>query len=117
MTHLTEAEFEDILYEWFVGEVGEEQVMQQVYQPGPYWFVDLIVKRPEVTWYIEVENDRGSIRDGVGQALGYAAGHEGGEPMVIVPAGHLEQSEIERLRQTQAVLIREFDVDEEEFVA
>lgn len=116
MTHISEDEFTDILEEWWVEEVGSENVRRQVYQSGPYWFVDLIVERPEVTWYIEVENNRGSIRDGVGQAIGYATDHPNSEPMVIVPAGHTDVEKVEAMKQSQTVLIREFDADEQRFV-
>lgn len=114
--HITEDEFTDIVETWWEDQVGVENVSREVYQPGPYWFVDLIVNRPEVDWYIEIENDRESIRDGVGQALGYASDYKHGEPMIIVPAGHTAQSEVEALRKSQAVLVREFDTKNMEFI-
>lgn len=116
MTHLSEDEFTGVVHRWWIERVGEANVHREVYQPDPYWFVDLVVERPEVTWYIEVENDAGSIRHGVGQALGYAADHPAGEPMVIVPADHTHRPDVDRLRESQAVLIREFDAEERAFV-
>jgi len=114
--HVSEDDFHDALYDWWVSQVGEDNVESEVYQSEPYWFVDLIVHRSEVTWYIEIENDRNSIRKGAGQALGYAADHPDGEPMVIVPAGHVEEPDVARLRKSQAVLVKEFDMEKKEFI-
>lgn len=116
MTHETEREFRVHVREWFERQWGHSAVETDVYQPGPRWFVDLVVQAEPVTLYVEVENDAASIRDGVGQALGYAAGREHGVPLVVVPAGHTEPERVRRLRATQAVQIRAFDAEEETWI-
>lgn len=111
MTHLSERAFTDVVEAWFRAEYGDSQVEREVYQPGPYWFVDLVVDTGPVNLFVEVENDAASIRDGVGQALGYAASQPHSVPLLVVPMGHVEMPDVQRLRASQALVIRGFDVE------
>lgn len=114
MTHLAEDEFRDIVAEWY--RARDMHVATEVYQPGPYWFVDLIVTEDDITRYIEVENDKESVRSGTAQALGYAAGDPNGIPMVVVPKGHTETPDVDLLRDGSRAIIRAFDAEAGDFV-
>lgn len=117
MVHRTEKSFEDIVEQWFIDEYGEENVHRQVYQPGPRWFVDLVVVFPFATLFIEIESRASEIRPGVAQALGYAASDtRRGLPMVILPMDHLYDPKVERISQSNTVAIVEFDDEQECFV-
>lgn len=117
MTHIPERTFEDSVEAWFVERYGRENVERQYYQRGVRWFVDLLVRLPYGTLYIELESRASEVRNGVSQALGYAAEDpEKGIPMVVVPAGHLDEERTNRLRQSSTVVIREFDEERRTFV-
>jgi len=116
MNKMPEDEFQDILEEFWISEVGEKNVEREVFQPDPYWYVDFIVKRPEVIWFIEVENDLNSVRKGVGQGLGYSSDNQFGEPMVIVPYFDTDKTDLQKIRQSQSIISREFDHEAMEFV-
>lgn len=117
MTHRSERSFEDIVESWFIDEYGVENVYRQVYQPGPRWFVDLVVYLPFATLFIEIESRATEIRPGVSQCLGYAAADpRRGIPMVITPPGHLRDRKVNRLSKSSTVVIVEFDEEEERFV-
>lgn len=117
MTHSREAPFEDILAEWFRERYPDTNVTQQVYQPGPRFYVDIVVEFPFGTLYIETESDANEVRSGVAQALGYCADDlVMGIPVVVTPKGHLDDAKVRRLRQSTTVLIREFDEEAKEFV-
>lgn len=117
MTHTPEAPFEDIVADWFREHYPEAAVSQQVYQPGPRFYVDIVVEFPFATLYIETESRAGEVRAGVAQALGYAAADLVlGIPVVITPRGHLDEAKVRRLRRSATVLIREFDDAEQRFV-
>lgn len=110
MTHITETTFGHAVVHWFEDTFGPDAVQTQVYQPEPYWFVDLVVDVGFARLFVELENDARSVRSGVAQALGYAgADIRFGVPMVVTPKGHLDGEKIRRLRQSSTVLIREFD--------
>jgi len=103
---------EDALVAWFEERVGPENVQRQVYQPGPRWFVDIVVEVGYATLYVEVENDADSVRPGIAQALGYAAGDTAaGVPVVVTPKGQLHDAKVQRLRHSSTVLVREFDLE------
>lgn len=117
MTHVPEIEFADHVEEWFRARYGAENVKREHYQPGPHWFCDLRVNTGYATLYIEIENDTGSVRTGISQALGYAAEDRvAGIPMVVTPSGHINDEKAKRLRQSSTVVVREFDADAGEFV-
>lgn len=116
MTHVSEATFASRVRQWFEGEHGYDAVNREVWQPQPRWYVDLVVNAPPCTLYVEIENDKGSIRDGVSQALGYAADDPHGVPMVVVPAGHTEPERVRRLQQSSRCLIRAFDAEADAWV-
>lgn len=114
MTHLDEDEFRDRVAAWYRDR--DMRVATEVYQPGPYWFADIVVTGDDITRYIEVENDADSIRAGVGQAIGYAGADPNGVPMVVVPNGHTESPDVQRLRQGSRVIVRAFDAVANEWV-
>lgn len=117
MTHESESSFEEVVVSWFENEYGEDAVETQVYQPEPYWFVDVVVDVEFGTLFIELESREDAVRAGVAQALGYcAADPVKGIPMVIAPKGHIEDTDIDRLRRSTTVVIREFDEEQFEFV-
>lgn len=117
MTHTSEAPFEDIVAEWFREHYPSATVSQQVYQPAPRFFVDIVVEFPFGTLYIETESASSEVRSGAAQALAYCADDlVMGIPAVITPAGHLDDAKIRRLRQSTTVLVREFDEQAREFV-
>lgn len=117
VTHEPEFDFVDYVEEWFRHRYGAENVEREHYQPMPNWYCDLRVDTGYATLYIEVENDSGSIRSGIAQALGYAAEDQtAGVPMVVTPRGHINNEKIERLRQSSTVVVREFDAEDGEFV-
>lgn len=110
MTHVFEHEIEPRVAEWFEQEYGETCVETQVYQPETQWYCDIVVDVGFGRLYIEVENDSGSVRSGIAQALGYAAQDSvAGIPMVVTPVGHLDRTRVDRLRQNTGCLVREFD--------
>lgn len=112
MTHEYEVTFADAVEEWFRQKYGRDAVETGVYQPEPYWFVDIVVDTGYATLFIEVENDAGSVRNGIAQALGYAAADPvKGVPMVVTPVGHVDSADVRRLRRETHVLVREFDMD------
>lgn len=114
MTHLSEAEFRDAIVAWY--RTKDKRAESEVYQAGPYWYVDIVVTEGDLTRYIEVENDADAIRHGVAQALGYAAHDPNGVPMVVTPPGHLEKPDVQRLRQGSQAIIRAFDAEAGEWV-
>lgn len=117
MPHQTETAFESAVAEWFKEEYGPNAVTRQKYLEGPRWFCDIVVDTGFARLFIEVENDAGSIRDGIGQTLGYAATDlERGFPMIVTPAGHIDKDRLALLRQNGSTLIREFSAEEEVFV-
>ena len=116
MTHLSEATFHNRVRQWFENQYGERAVKSEVYQPGPRWYVDLVVTLPSHTLYIEIENDAASVRDGVGQCIGYAGADPHGVPVLITPPGHLNTTRAGRLQSGSPVIIREFDAEAGEFV-
>lgn len=117
MTHIDEIDFEMAVAEWFRATYGDDAVEQQVYQDGPYWFADIVVDLDFATLYVEVENDADSVREGVGQAIGYAAVLPNeGIPMVVTPEHHLDDDEVARLSKGSSVVIREYSVDDGGFV-
>lgn len=115
MTHGEEDTFHDSVVGWFKRIFGHQNVHENVYQPEPYWFVDLVVDLPFCRFYIEIENDADSIRPGIAQAQAYAAAEPvSGVPMVVTPKGHLEDAA--RLRASTPAIIREFDAEAGEWV-
>lgn len=116
MTHVSEATFHSTVRKWFENQYGADAVKSEVYQIAPRWYCDLVVTLPSHSLYIELENDKGSIRPGLAQALGYAGADPHGVPMVITPPGHLDRARVDRLQSKSSVLIREFDAAAGEFV-
>lgn len=117
MVHRTEKSFGDIVEAWFVKRYGGGRVHRQVYQPGPRWYVDLVVEFPFGTIYAELESRESEIRSGIAQALGYSSvDPRGGIPMVITPKGHLSGRKVERLAQSTTVVVAEFDDERGEFI-
>ena len=116
MTHVSEATFHSTVRRWFEHQYGEGAVKSEVYQSAVRWYCDLVVTLPSHSLYIEIENDRGSIRDGVGQCIGYSGADPHGVPMLITPPGHLNTTRAERLQAGSSVIIREFDAEAGEFV-
>lgn len=114
--HVSEEAVEPAVADWFRDHYGADAVETQVYQPEPYWFVDLVVDVSFATLFIEVENDADSVRRGVAQAAGYAGADIDGVPVVITPKGHVDPDRLERLQRGSNVLICEFDLEHEEFV-
>lgn len=102
MSDLREPAFADYVEEYLVDEYGRDAVTREAYlyvrREGArdyVGFVDFLVDGPLTTWAIEVENDadRKHVRQGVGQAVEYAAvgGEKYGErwtPAVIIPDHH-----------------------------
>lgn len=114
--HRPEDEIEPAVAQWFRDRHGDDAVERQVWLEEPRWYCDVVVDLEAVTLYVEIENDAASVRDGVAQALGYAATDDAGVAMVVTPADHVEETRVELLRRTTAAVIREFDADAGEFV-
>ncbi|MFB6282541.1 MAG: hypothetical protein ABEK59_01210 [Halobacteria archaeon] len=112
---ISEKKFVDKLQKYYEND-EQADVGREVYQDDTQWFVDLVVKKPEATFYIECENTEESIRAGMGQALGYSAGELYGIPMVVVPKGEASSADTARLRASDAVIIREFDHEEGKYI-
>lgn len=116
MTHKPESDVEPAVAEWFEERHGADAVERQVYLEEPRWYCDIVVDLGAVVLYIEVENDAASVRDGLAQALGYAATDDAGLGMVVTPADHADETRVELLRRTTSAVIREFDTERGEFV-
>lgn len=119
-TELPEPDFQDALLEWFQDHYGEENAVQEYYQPGPRWYCDIRVETPYATLFVECKTasagDSG-IRAGIAQALGYASyNEEHGVPMVVVPPDTLSDRRIARLQKATTVVVREFDHEEGAFL-
>jgi len=94
-------------------------ITQQVYQPGPYWYVDIVARGPLATFYIEVENDgdADTVRHGMMQAEGYAAAANDPRaiPVLIIPTDHAEHPDWDILTAAFDGLALRFDPDTQTF--
>lgn len=99
MVHESEKSFHDKVHEYLIDAYGENNVTSKVYLEESYRFADFWVHTPIVDLAIEVENDFNAVIRGVGQAFLYAAHSKNAVPVVIVPKGHIEQPEVDMLRQ------------------
>lgn len=117
MTHAAESSFGAYVTAWFVERYGPGAVDEQPHLEPTGNIPDLVVDADWAVLYVEIENDASSIRTGVGQAQEYA-GHDpvAGVPLVVVPAGHGDEAELQRLRRRSVATVREFDADAREFV-
>lgn len=116
MTHEAERAIGDEVVEWFEDQYGEDNVHREYYIADTGCFCDILVETGWCSLYVELENDKESIREGMGQAMEYAGNDKvTGVPMVITPEGHVNEERIRHLRNN-GVLVREFDGDMMEFV-
>lgn len=99
MTDKNERTFEDEV-EILLNEVyGEDNVFRQYYYDESYRFADFYVRGPLFDMALELENDWEACIKGVGQALLYSGHKKNCIPVVVVPEGHVEQPEVDILRE------------------
>lgn len=109
MTHESEDTFADHVEELLIQYYGEENVDRNHYLEETYRFADFWVDTGLVILAIEVENDFDSVLKGISQAYLYAAHDKRALPLVVVPKDHVENPEIEMLREKAPILELEED--------
>jgi hypothetical protein len=118
--HWTETEFVDaVVRPWLHEEFGAGSVFEGVHLSLIDRYPDFVVDAGgDVVWMVEVEDDRGSVIDGIGQAITYA-GVDGLSvdvgppdathlPVLICPMGETHIPEITILSYSE-VHIKELD--------
>lgn len=108
MTHEPETPFRDRVAQYLAATYGEENVETDKYLSDPYRYVDIYVHGPLVDLAIEVESRFSAVLHGVGQAFIYASASKDAVPVVVVPPGHVEEPEVDALRDRIPVV--ELDV-------
>lgn len=98
MAHEDETPYRDRVASYLAATYGAENVETNKYLADPYRFCDIYVEGPLVDLAIEVESRFSSAIDGVGQAFIYASAAGNAVPVVVVPPGHVEEPEIDALR-------------------
>lgn len=109
MTHADEADFAPQVEAWLVDTFGDDAVESGKWLSRTTCYADFWVDTGVVILAIEVENDAGSIRDGVGQALEYAQNDPRAVPVVITPVGHADDDQADALRNVCPII--EYDPD------
>ena len=118
--HTSERNFEDYVEELLIEEYGEENVSRQ-HQFSNQRYADFLVfdyGNDRMLAY-ELENDSGSLVNGVGQAMIYAQSaledfprRGSAIPVLCFPAGHIDEEE-RKLYQRAGVVLREVDAPDD----
>lgn len=106
MTHISEADYMDLLEpklkEWY----GEDNVQRTVRMPNDR-IADFIVETPLVGLAIEVENDEEDAIHGTMQAVMYADTEKEWCPVVIIPELSEDRPEIDTMADQVAIVVIE----------
>jgi len=113
MSHIYETEYGQRLLDYWLSE--GYAVRSNVYYSDTGRFADAIVVTDMAVFAIEVENDFEAALKGVSQAALYASSarreYEDDprpvSPLVVLPAGHADRPEAERIREETGIHILE----------
>lgn len=119
--HAPERSFEDYVEALLIDEYGPENVERQYFLSYSGRYVDLVAFDPENerVWAFELENDKGSVLNGSGQARFYATSltyedpsRGSAIPVLCVPAGHIDPEE-RSIIELSGVTVREIETPED----
>lgn len=116
--HVSEYTFEDAVEDHLVEKYGEPNVHRQ-HRFSNDRYADFLVQDDGVLWTWELENDSGSLVNGMGQALFYAQSAledwpdaDGAIPVLCFPEGHIDEEE-RALFEQAGVVLQSFQVPED----